>query len=627
MKKAESKLSQDKPIDVIHLLNEVKNLHGKIIAFEKASKQQLSAIDNNRINSAKNLLHYLAMRKQDLRKLQSQLASLGLSSLGRAEPNVLATVEAVKAALIALTKSSAPISDTFSTKKFLAGPECLARQAHALFGPLPTERDARIMVTMPSEAADDASLIHNLLLNGMNCMRINCAHDSISSWRKMIDHLRVAEKETKTQCKIIMDLAGPKLRTGAIITRPGVIKCRPERDYAGNIICSARIVLTNTVNLNLINQGERLLVSARFLKSLSINQKIKLTDSRGANRKLNITEIHPGYCIAESDQTIYLSNGVILTARLNDQDKKIKYRIHSIPRTESIIRLEVNDELYVTPASELGHPAILDDLNNVKKPATIGCTCFEIFKDVQEGEPIWFDDGKIGGIIESISGQRIKVRITHTRVTGGKLASDKGINLPESRLNLSALTGKDLEDIKFVANQADMLALSFANTVDDVERLQKALAELSDTPPAIILKIETRRGFENFPAMLLASMKSKASGVMIARGDLAVECGFERLAEVQEEILWLCEAAHTPVIWATQVLEHMAKEGLPSRAEISDVVLAQRAECVMLNKGAHIIEAVKTLDDILKRMQSHQSKKRSMLRELHLADLFQPTNL
>ena len=109
---------------------------------------------------------------------------------------------------------------------------------------------------------------------------------------------------------------------------------------------------------------------------------------------------------------------------------------------------------------------------------------------------------------------------------------------------------------------------------------------------------------------------------MIARGDLAVECGCERLAEVQEEILWICEAAHVPVIWATQVLETLAKHGLPSRAEITDAAMGDRAECVMLNKGPHIVEAVRVLDDILSRMEAHQSKKRAMLRSLRLATDF-----
>jgi len=114
-------------------------------------------------------------------------------------------------------------------------------------------------------------------------------------------------------------------------------------------------------------------------------------------------------------------------------------------------------------------------------------------------------------------------------------------------------------------------------------------------------------------------MKFERIGVMIARGDLAVESGFERMAEVQEEMLWICEAAHCPAIWATQVLESLAKSGVPSRAEITDAAMGNRAECVMLNKGPFIVQAVQTLDNILHRMENHQTKKQSMLRELRLA--------
>lgn len=111
---------------------------------------------------------------------------------------------------------------------------------------------------------------------------------------------------------------------------------------------------------------------------------------------------------------------------------------------------------------------------------------------------------------------------------------------------------------------------------------------------------------------------------MIARGDLAVECGYERLAEIQEEILWMCEAAHLPVVWATQVLETMAKSGILSRAEVTDAASAVRAECVMLNKGPFIVEAVRALADILQRMRMHQVKKRPMLRKLRLAEQMLP---
>ncbi len=243
----------------------------------------------------------------------------------------------------------------------------------------------------------------------------------------------------------------------------------------------------------------------------------------------------------------------------------------------------------------------------------IGCTIPEVFEDVRAGDSIWFDDGKIGGVVEKVEDSRVLVRITQAPLQGEKLRGDKGINLPESALRLAAMTAKDLEDLSFVAQHADVVELSFANKSRDVELLQQHLARLGGRQPAIVLKIETRRGFENLPEMLLTAMRAPCCGVMIARGDLAVECGFERLAEVQEEILWICEAAHVPVIWATQVLETLAKDGMPSRAEITDAAMGDRAECVMLNKGPHIQQALCVLDDILQREESHHSKKRSML--------------
>ena len=162
-----------------------------------------------------------------------------------------------------------------------------------------------------------------------------------------------------------------------------------------------------------------------------------------------------------------------------------------------------------------------------------------------------------------------------------------------------------------------MIGLSFVRNSSDIQLLQKNLKRLKAKKLGIVLKIETRAAFENLPELLFTLLQSSNVGVMIARGDLAVECGYERLAELQEEILWLAEGAHLPVIWATQVLEGLSKSGKPSRAEISDAAMGVRAECVMLNKGLHIIQAIQSLDDILHRMQSHQLKKNSLMRQLH----------
>jgi pyruvate kinase len=239
---------------------------------------------------------------------------------------------------------------------------------------------------------------------------------------------------------------------------------------------------------------------------------------------------------------------------------------------------------------------------------------------VREGESIWFDDGAIGGVIEKAGKEQLNIRITYARTEGSKLRADKGVNLPDSTLRLPSLTEKDLDDLQFIATHADIVGYSFVKSATDVQELQKQLALLGGKDLGIVLKIETRHAFEQLANLLLAAMRSPAAGIMIARGDLAIECGWERMAEVQEEILWICEAAHLPVIWATQVLENLAKNGLPSRAEITDAAMGERAECVMLNKGPYILDAVRALDDILQRMENHQSKKRSMLRQLRLAD-------
>jgi pyruvate kinase len=240
---------------------------------------------------------------------------------------------------------------------------------------------------------------------------------------------------------------------------------------------------------------------------------------------------------------------------------------------------------------------------------------------VKAGERVWFDDGKIGGTVLANDGETITVEITHTGVKGGKLRSEKGINLPDSDLNIPALTAKDLEDLKSVVQFADIIGFSFVRTPEDVFSLQEQLSQLGAKHIGVILKIETNKAFENLPHLLLASMCAPPVGVMVARGDLGVEVGFERLAEIQEEILWLCEAAHVPVVWATQVLEEMAKRGAPSRAEVSDAAMSGRAECVMLNKGPYIVETVRFLNGILERMDAHQLKRRSLMRRLSISDL------
>jgi pyruvate kinase len=291
-----------------------------------------------------------------------------------------------------------------------------------------------------------------------------------------------------------------------------------------------------------------------------------------------------------------------------------------LPARDQGILLHQGDFILLTAKPIVGKGPSVDSAGRTLAPAIVSCTLPEVFSTVRAGEKVWFDDGKIGGIVRNVEPGALRIEITQAKPGGVRLGADKGINLPDTRIGLPALTPKDFEDLEFIARHADLVGMSFVRHERDILQLQSRLRQLDGAAHlGIVLKIETRQAFERLPSLMLAAMRQHPVGIMIARGDLAVECGYERLAEVQEEILWICEAAHLPVIWATQVLESLAKKGQASRAEITDAAMGERAECVMLNKGPHIVAAVSALDDILRRMQDHQSKKSSRLRPLHLS--------
>lgn len=137
----------------------------------------------------------------------------------------------------------------------------------------------------------------------------------------------------------------------------------------------------------------------------------------------------------------------------------------------------------------------------------------------------------------------------------------------------------------------------------------------------LMAKIETEQAVTNLPEIIYTAASKNPFSVMIARGDLAVETGYIRLTEVQQEILWFAEAADVPVVWGTEVLANLIKTGIPSRAEVTDAAEGAGADCVMINKGEYAVEAVTMLDGIFKRMRRHQSKKTPQLRRLEIADL------
>lgn len=474
----------DNPADLLAKLVEVRQ---SVVDDAHAIREALTMEHGRRAFtlSASNLASYLALRAHDLRPLQAALAPLGVSTLGHCESHVMATLDAVAATLGAIAGIAPDGIIRPHPHLFARGARRLGRNAEELFGPAPAERPVRIMITLPSEAATDEEVAVDLVRSGMDCARINCAHDDPDTWAKMVVNVRRAARAECRPCRVLADLAGRKLR---------LTDASPSED------------------------GRRFTVGEAFL----------------------------------------LRHGSIV-------------------------------------------PDVLDQLT--------------------VGTKIWINDGKLGGLIESTSCHGVMVRVTDARAKGEELRVDQGINVPEVRLGLAPLTEKDLADLSAVLPLADIIGYSFVESPEDIATLQRELAARLPTGaplPPLIVKLEARAALPELPAIIAAAASRQPTGVMIARGDLAVEIGYERLAEIQEEILWVCEAAHIPVIWATQVLERFVKHGTPSRAEVTDAAMSARAECVMLNKGPYVGEAIALLDDVLTRMRGHVDKKAPQLRALGL---------
>jgi len=447
--------------------------------------------------SAENLAAYLAMRRHDLRPLQRALMRLGLSSLGRLESRVLPALATVRAALGALNGESwqPPVDDS----TFFAGSNRLAARTEAMFGAARHTRSAALLVTCPSEAADDPAFMQQLAARGVEALRINCAHDGPAQWERMITHARAAVVPGAPPMKVFMDLAGPKLRTGKI----------RAHHHARHLRTGDRIAVV----------------------------------------------------------------------------------------TPDAIDCKVPDDVRFT----------------------VVCTLPEAIAAAAPGQRLLIDDGHVAAMITGKEHQMLLANVVRTRAKGIKLRPEKGINLPDTDLAIPALTAADRAALTFVAKHADGIGYSFVQNADDVAALQAELARLRPHDwhrMTLVLKIETARAVTNLPAIIVRAAARQPVAVMIARGDLAIEIGFARLAEMQEEILWIAEAAQIPVIWATQVLEQLVKEGMPNRGELTDAAMGARAECVMLNKGPYLLEAIDWLDILLARMEHNVHKKTPQLRPL-----------
>lgn len=580
--------------------------------FETLQRDQFAGIPESHLASARNLAHYLAVRQHDLRPLQLQLSRMGLSSLGRMEGRVESTLMILERLLSRLIDGGHEV--TFETTSDpAASTAILEARSRDILGPEPSKRHVRIMVTLPSEAATDGSLCADLIQLGMNEARINCSHDCPTQWEQMARNIRSESSKLGLPCVIVCDLPGPKLRIGALRPGPAVLKWKPKRDAWGRVEHPARIALVRDTSswLPLGDVQATVPVRGQLDALARPGDVLTLTDIRGKKRTLQVIGVEEGVTFAQAERTTYVTEGVVL-ALVREREPIATVTLGELPAIAGSMVVAPGDHVKIKLGDIAGEVTETGEV-------VVGLGLPEVFAAVAVGHRVLIDDGKIEGKIVSKAADEFVVCVSRAGSGTAKLSSDKGINLPDAELELPTLFARDLEALDFASQHADSIALSFVHRPRDIEVVQQELVKRSAGHLGKILKIETRRAFESLPALLFAGLRHPPLAVMVARGDLAVEVGFERLAEVQEEILWLCEAAHVPVIWATQVLESLTKLGFPSRAEVTDAAMSVRAEAVMLNKGPHIRESLQFLSNVLERMQEHQHKKSARLRRLSVS--------
>ena len=246
-------------------------------------------------------------------------------------------------------------------------------------------------------------------------------------------------------------------------------------------------------------------------------------------------------------------------------------------------------------------------------PHRIAITPPELLGALKAGHRVLIDDGNIRGRCVAASGAGADVLIERVRSGAWPLKDRKGVNVPDSDVPIPSLTAADLATLDAVAGMADMVALSFVRSPRDILDLHRALDARGLTGMAVVAKVETPQACRDLPAILLALMRRPACGVMLARGDLGVEIGFENLPLAQDEVLALCEAAHMPVIWATQVLESMTEHGFPTRGEVTDAADSARADAVMLGIGPCLLDTTAFVHDLLTRIQRIRARSRALL--------------
>jgi len=552
------------------------------------------------LHSFMNMQDFLSLKKFDLNMLQQALVNIGFSSLERSHFYLLYTIEKqLETLALLLGKPSAIISDEPTPEEVYTP---MKRRSRFLKSNNNLENS--VMITLPSQAAEKPDFIYDLAARSIDIVRINTAHDTLAQWKNMAATVQEINQSTRqiNPLKIYVDLAGPKIRTGKIKLVTAPVKIRHD------IHCMLLLTTKKQEDIALSSEMcHHLIVEDHWFRKRHKGEKILLTHPELKNRKLIIKKIDKKGLWLTFEKKLIIDE----KSRFEVQDNKKKQSaIIDLPKIEQSIRLFVGNLLWLrSDDSAIGQ--ICEDESMAK--AEIACSYSDVFNFIDIDTPFFIDDGKIGLRVVEKTNEGVLCRVEHAKPNGVLLKGEKGINFPETNLEIAAMTPRDKENLIGIMEFADIIGISFAQQASDIAAVKEILKENNKEQVGLVAKIETKKGVRQLPFILMELFSWQHSGVMLARGDLAIEVGFENLPRVQEEILELCEAAHTPVIYATQILENMMKKNLPSRAEVIDASMAQRADCIMLNKGLFTMETIDILEKILNSVRPMFFKSRHLL--------------
>jgi pyruvate kinase len=497
-------MSASLPLALPEIRRQLLELRRQLLAFEQEQAVLLDAVAAAYRASARNLLHFAAFHRHNHPGLQQALRQRGLSTLAGCEPHLLASLNNLITVVNCLCGTPADPSAytaAYTAEDTDAEPPSSFEQGHALLRQN-SERllgsGQAVMVTLPTAATDNPTLIAELVSAGMDVARINCAHDTPAVWAALASQVRAAAVAQQRPCRIAMDLAGPKLRTGPLPPLPGVVGARPDRDRYGRLQQPARILALPAGSAPPADCDPQLVllpVVGDSWRQLDSGDRLRSRDASGRWRELVVDS--------------RLEHGVLLLCRqhcrfvaglvFRQEGGPVRLEVATLPECPGELLLKQGDRL------RLSGEAIASIADPGQAPARVSCSLPEVLADLEAGQRVLFDDGKIGAVVVAPARGgtgaplEVELEIVQARPKGSRLRADKGINLPDTSLRIPALTAKDRDDLAFACCHADLINYSFVRSEADVACLHQALAHQENPAAESCSRSRPTKPFSTFP--------------------------------------------------------------------------------------------------------------------------------